>query len=105
MPPDFRVTIPTLQVLRALLDPDTGPHHGYDLMRRAGLKSGTLYPILTRLEQHGLVTSSWEDIAPETEGRPKRREYRLTPQGITRAHAELQRAQTALGPIGDPRHA
>lgn len=105
MPPDLRLTLPTLQVFRALLEPPEGPHHGYDLMQRAHLKSGSLYPILARLEQHGLVTSTWENIDPKAAGRPARREYRLTPTGVIQARAALERAESVLKPLGDVRHA
>jgi DNA-binding PadR family transcriptional regulator len=54
-------------------------HHGYDLMARAGVKSGTLYPLLMRLEAQGMLQARWVD-SPEP-GRPARHVYRLTPAG------------------------
>lgn len=53
--------------------------HGYDLMSQAGVKSGTLYPLLMRLESQGLLEARWVD-APQA-GRPPRHVYRLTAQG------------------------
>lgn len=52
--------------------------HGYDLCRRAGVKSGTLYPLLIRLEQQKHLEARW--LAPEP-GRPPRHVYRLTATG------------------------
>jgi len=53
--------------------------HGYDLCRRAGVKSGTLYPLMIRLEEQGYLEAEWQP-APEP-GRPPRHAYRLTDTG------------------------
>ncbi len=55
--------------------------HGYELSEHTGLKSGTLYPILIRLSDRGLLEAKWEPS--EFAGRPPRRLYRLTAQGAT----------------------
>ena len=60
-------------------------HYGLEVARTAQLKSGTLYPILARLEQYGWIVGIWEAIDPKKEGRRPRRFYRLTDEGITRA--------------------
>ena len=52
--------------------------HGYDLMTEVGISSGSLYPILARLADRGLLDSSWDT---PTEGRPPRHLYRLTAAG------------------------
>ena len=57
--------------------------HGYALAKRTGLKSGTLYPILMRLEAQGLLAARWESEPPA--GRPPRHLYRLTASGLTLA--------------------
>jgi DNA-binding PadR family transcriptional regulator len=54
--------------------------HGYDLMKQTGLLSGTLYPLLMRMTDQGLVEAEWR--APEQLGRPARHAYRLTAAGI-----------------------
>ena len=59
----------TLQVLVALLDDVDGDHYGLELIKVTGLKSGTLYPILGRLEDRGWTFGRWEDITPEDAGR------------------------------------
>ncbi len=53
--------------------------HGYDVMAQAGVKSGTLYPLLMRLEAQGLLQARWVD-SPQA-GRPPRHVYRLTEAG------------------------
>lgn len=93
---EFRMTLQTLALLRVLVDLQTGPIYGYDLMRQADLKSGTLYPILARLERQGFLSSEWETIDPVQAGRPARRVYALTPEGRIFAVEALQKAQRAL---------
>jgi PadR family transcriptional regulator, regulatory protein PadR len=58
--------------------------HGYELCRRAGIKSGTLYPLLIRLEAQGYLEAEWQ--APAEPGRPPRHAYRLTVAGKRLAH-------------------
>ena len=60
--------------------------HGYDLCREAGIKSGTLYPMLIRLADQGLLTAEWREA--EKPGRPPRHAYRLTPQGLALARSQ-----------------
>jgi DNA-binding PadR family transcriptional regulator len=78
----------TLAVFGGLLEGGHAWHHGYDLAKRTGLKSGTLYPILVRLADRGLVEARWEDEQPS--GRPRRHLYRLTASGTTAAHEALK---------------
>jgi DNA-binding PadR family transcriptional regulator len=68
----------TRAVLRALRD-EPGWSYGYDLSRATGLKSGTLYPMLARLAERGLLETAWEQAAPL--GRPPRHLYRLSAAG------------------------
>jgi DNA-binding PadR family transcriptional regulator len=79
------MSLQTLHVLEAFLENPTEELSGADLQRRAGLASGTLYPILLRLETAGWFTSRWETIDPSAAGRPRRRLYRLTASGLRRA--------------------
>lgn len=85
-----RMTIPTQRVLEALLAVDET--YGADIGTQSHLPSGTVHPILARLEGLGWVTSRWEDIEPSVEGRPPRRYYRLTDAGHEHARAALARA-------------
>jgi DNA-binding PadR family transcriptional regulator len=77
----------TLAVLAALCAEPSAWRHGYDIAKETGLKSGTLYPILIRLADRGLVEACWEDWQPA--GRPPRHLYRLTAGGLARARAAL----------------
>jgi PadR family transcriptional regulator PadR len=67
-------------VLAALLEAGGAWSHGYDLARRAGIKSGTLYPLLIRLEAQGYLEAEWQP--PPEGGKPPRHAYRLTDKGL-----------------------
>jgi DNA-binding PadR family transcriptional regulator len=99
------MTIPTQLVLHALLTDPTQERYGVEIGTAAGLPSGTVHPILARLEGVGWLTSRWEDIDPRAQGRPARRYYQLTPNGLALARAALARAATArsawLRPLGE----
>jgi PadR family transcriptional regulator PadR len=86
-----RMTIPTQRVLGALLE--VGERYGLDIGRAAHLPSGTVHPILARLEGLGWVSSRWEAVDPSEEGRPARRYYRLTAEGRDQARAALARVR------------
>jgi DNA-binding PadR family transcriptional regulator len=86
------MTIPTQLVLEALLDEPGRELYGLEIGDLAGLRSGTVHPILARLEGVGWLESRWEDIDPQTEGRPPRRYYRLTADGLPAARAALASA-------------
>jgi PadR family transcriptional regulator, regulatory protein PadR len=80
----------TLSVLAALCDEPSQWRHGYALARQASLKSGTLYPILIRLADCGLVEARWQE--EPVPGRPRRHLYRLTVGGLASATAALASA-------------
>jgi DNA-binding PadR family transcriptional regulator len=65
--------------LTALAADPSAWRHGYDLGQQVGLKAGSLYPILMRLSDRGLLEARWETDAPP--GRPARHLYRLTGAG------------------------
>ena len=90
------MTLPTKVVLAVLLDAPAADHYGLDIAEKAGLKSGSLYPILGRLEDRGWLASRWEDIDPAAEGRPRRRYYRLTADGYSLAREALAGGPTPL---------
>lgn len=81
----------TLQVFAALLEEAAGWHYGYGLSKQTGLAAGSLYPILARLVERGLLETRWEpsDIA----GRPPRHLYRLTADGAGLARSRLAEAR------------
>lgn len=88
-----RMTIPTQLVLQVLLEDADLEQYGGEIGSAAGLPSGTVHPILARLEGLGWVESRWEDVDPRQAGRPARRYYRLTAAGANHAPAALVRAQ------------
>jgi len=92
-------SVQTLAVLADLCATPSRWRHGYGLARATGLKSGTLYPILVRLADRGLVEARWEDEQPA--GRPRRHLYRITPEGLAVATTALAQARLA----GDQVHA
>jgi PadR family transcriptional regulator, regulatory protein PadR len=77
----------TLSVLAVLCAEPSQWSHGYELAKQTGLKSGTLYPILIRLADRGLVEACWQD-EPQP-GRPRRHLYRLTAAGVASATEAL----------------
>jgi PadR family transcriptional regulator PadR len=93
------MTLPTQLVLRALLEHPTRQRYGLELGQAAGLASGTIHPILARLERMGWLESAWEDVDPHEQGRPRRRYYRLTPDGAERARDGLARAHASSAAI------
>src|SRR5260370_41388420 len=97
---DPKMTLPTQLVLRAMLARAPQERYGLQVCARAGLPSGTIHPILARLEQVGWLESRWEDIASAgAHGRPRRRYYRLTEEGAGQAEAALARAAASASVI------
>jgi PadR family transcriptional regulator PadR len=74
-----------IRVLRALAADPARWRYGYDLGNEVGLKSGSLYPLLVRLADRGLLEASWE---PPVQGKPPRHLYRLTAVGLA-VHAAI----------------
>ena len=101
MEPLQRVTAPTCDVLQVLLDADE-PLWGLKIMSASGRPSGTIYPILDRLERQGWVRSEWE--ADDARSGPRRRLYELTAEGAPAAR-ELLRARAESPPAPRPSRA
>jgi PadR family transcriptional regulator PadR len=78
-----RLSPQTVAVLTALVADPSAWRHGYELGRQVGLKAGSLYPILIRLCDRGLLEAVWETDPPP--GRPARHLYRLTGDGVLAA--------------------
>jgi len=89
-----KLTAPLQRVLRVMIADPSALHYGYDLMKAAKLPSGTLYPMLARLQQDGLVDSEWEAQREDAGGRPPRKFYRLTAEGLRVARLELAQASS-----------
>lgn len=83
-------------ILQALLDAPDDEAYGLEVVRASGVPAGTAYAILRRLEDEGLLDGRWEQIAPQEEGRPPRRYYRLNGEGRRVAHRETAADRRAL---------
>jgi PadR family transcriptional regulator, regulatory protein PadR len=94
----MKLTLGIARVLRAFLDDPVAPRYGVQLTQELGICSGTLYPVLHRLERGGLVASEREQIDPREQERPARRYYRITPAGVQYAQRELAGLADALRP-------
>src|ERR671923_232805 len=99
-----RLTYPTAVVLVAV---SRGLRYGFDIIDATGLQSGSVYPILRRLEDAGLLRSKWEPVrTARDEQRPPRRYYQVTGAGAEVLREALQRfpglAHAPLGPRGQP---
>jgi PadR family transcriptional regulator PadR len=91
------LTFPTALVLDAIAN---GCAYGFDIMDATGLPSGTVYPLLRRLEGIGCVESQWEgETYAASQGRPARKYYRITPEG----EELLQRARSKFAALRSAR--
>jgi PadR family transcriptional regulator PadR len=85
MPRNRRPSKQMLKLLEALSVGGRQWRHGYDVMKETGLQSGTLYPLLMRMTDQGLVEAEWRE--PTQPGRPARHAYRITAAGLAFARA------------------
>ena len=90
MPRTRRPSAQTEAVLAALLESPALWRYGYELCQRTGLKAGSMYPILMRLADRGLLDAEWERGVPA--GRPVRHLYRLSGPGLALAKELAQRS-------------
>jgi PadR family transcriptional regulator, regulatory protein PadR len=81
----IRLSGPSLRVLHLFLDRLGQTCSGAEISKATKVGSGTLYPLLIRLEDAGWLTSAWEDVNPKEAGRPRRRLYQLTERGQAKA--------------------
>ena len=96
---DIRLTQPTLKVLRYLLERPREGRSGAQISKSTKVGSGTLYPMLARLETIGWLNGEWEAIHPREAGRPRRRFYKLSAAGYRSAHAALRDLQITPGEL------
>ncbi|MBV9031645.1 MAG: PadR family transcriptional regulator [Pseudonocardiales bacterium] len=88
----MRRTHALVQVAMALVSDPTGRHWGYELSKQTGVRSGVLYPMLTRMLDEGWVEDGWEDPTTIRDKRPPRRYYELTEEGRLALGAVLRDA-------------
>ncbi|MFT3724556.1 MAG: helix-turn-helix transcriptional regulator [Hyphomonadaceae bacterium] len=89
-----RLSEQTIGVLGALADKPGEWLYGLEIAAATELKSGSLYPILIRLDERGLLESKW--LEPEKTGRPPRHAYRITPNGRAALKASLKAPAKAI---------
>src|SRR5437660_12081845 len=87
----IRFSRQTLTILEALLARPSQWHYGYAISRQTSIPSGTLYPVLMRLDELGWLETRWEDAVAQ--GRPPRHLYRLSGTGREWAREELRAAR------------
>lgn len=95
-----RITGPTLKILKAFFDLPSHSISGAEIIRSTGIPSGTLYPILFRLERHNWLTSRWEEKEPAETGRPRRRLYQLTALGETASRSAFREHVPNMDELG-----
>jgi len=92
--PGPKMTIPTRLVVATLMEDPTREMYGLEICAASGLATGTIHPILARLEKAGWLVSRWETIDTSLEGRPRRRYYKLNPDALAHVQAAVHRADT-----------
>ena len=93
----IRKTSSTVGVLRMFADKYPEALAGADIINSTHIFSGTLYPILERLEQAGWLLSEWETVSPAEVRRPRRKYYSLTGTGRVEAAKALAEADLRYG--------
>jgi DNA-binding PadR family transcriptional regulator len=91
--PQPKMTPQVQTVLKSFLDDPETEHFGLDLIAATGMLSGTVYPILSRLEAAGWLESHLVDVHYEDLGRRARRFFRLTTEGHQKARSALEAAE------------
>jgi PadR family transcriptional regulator PadR len=86
---DLEITPKMAKVLKIFLQDPVEPRYGFELMKLTGMASGSLYPMLARLEEAGWLTRGKENIDPHEEGRPRRMHYSITGAAATSARFRL----------------
>ena len=86
---DLDITPKMAAVLKVFLEEPAQPRYGFELMKLTGMASGSLYPMLARLEAAGWLTKGKEDIDPKAAGRPARTNYTITGAAASSARVQL----------------
>ncbi|MFJ9105656.1 PadR family transcriptional regulator [Streptomyces sp. NPDC102405] len=87
-----------VRIIQAYLEDPTTPMFATELMTRARVGSGSLYPALARMEAAGWIVQEKEDIDPSEEGRPARRYFSMTGKGAAEAHVALVELSESVRP-------
>lgn len=86
---DLDLTPRMAQVIKVFLEEPLAERYGFELMKVTGMQSGTLYPLLAKLEKAGWLTVGKENIDPRAEGRPARRFYKISGDAVPVARQQL----------------
>jgi DNA-binding MarR family transcriptional regulator len=86
---DLEITPRMAKVLKIFLEDPGQSRYGFELMKLTGLASGSLYPMLARLEEAGWLTRGKENINPHAAGRPRRLHYTIAGDAVTAARVQL----------------
>jgi DNA-binding PadR family transcriptional regulator len=86
---DLEITPKMARVLKIFLEDPGQPRYGFELMKLTGLASGSLYPMLARLEEAGWLAKGKEDIDPHAAGRPPRMHYTIVGSAAAAARVQL----------------
>jgi DNA-binding PadR family transcriptional regulator len=86
---DIDITPKMAAVLKVFLEDPDQPRYGFELMKLTGMASGSLYPMLAKLETAGWLTRGKEDIDPHAAGRPARTHYTITGTAVSAARIQL----------------
>lgn len=92
-----QLTPQTMKVVQAVINAPGSS--GADIARATKLATGTLYPILMRLEGAGWLSSSWESGSATELGRPRRRFYTVTAEGARAVRQAAKELQMVYGGI------
>lgn len=90
-----RITGSLLKALQPFMVTPGAKLSGADIAKDTKLASGTLYPLLNRLEEAGWLSSEWEDLSPREAKRPRRRLYEMTGFGVRQARTAFRELQIA----------
>lgn len=86
---DLNITPRMATILKAFLEAPGKPRYGFELMKLTGMASGSLYPVLARLEEAGWLTKGKESIDARAAGRPPRMNYIITADAVPAARQKL----------------
>ena len=95
----MRISGKPLEILLFLSNFPQESFAGYSLSKTLGIPSGTLYPLLVKLEKAGLLDSQWENGDPQELGRPRRRYYTINGQGIASLNEKMRSIHPQFEPV------
>lgn len=97
----MKLTGRALELLMLMAVRPEQEYSGHQLGKSLGISSGTLYPLLLKAENAGLLDAQWEDGDPRDLGRPRRRYYRINGAGIDAVDARMRRLNVEIRPRGN----